>query len=252
MTKFILLAERRSGTSLMIDCLNNHPKIFCGKRVFGQEFKVKNPDKNNHSGDYFLYRSGSIKRNLLHYLNKKSSINNFLEKHFFKKNDLETIGFRFIYNNVSSYPEVVNWIKKNNIKVIHLVRENLLKTYVSTLTAKLHKMHHPRKGEKIITKSVKLDVSNLLKELERRKNEIELNRKIFSCNPYLEIKYEDFVKNRQDESYKILNFLGSESIMTLDSDLVKINPSRLSDVVSNYSEVKKILIGTNYSSFLDY
>lgn len=252
MQKYVLLAERRSGTSLLIDCLQKHPEIFCGKRVFGIDKRIKNPDDNNHSGDYFLYRTASLKNRLVHHLDRKKSLATFLGTEFFNSGRKESIvGFRFIYNNVGAYPQVVDWSVQNSVKVIHLVRENILKTYVSTVTAKLHKMHHPHLGDKIKTATLELDCDVLIAELARRTQDLENNRVLFKGAPYLELKYEDFVQHREAQSKRLLTFLGATDTGPLESTLVKINPPNLSDIIINYHEVEKALRGGPYERYLD-
>ena len=83
MTKFILLADRRSGTTLVIDCLTGHPGINCAKRAFGQEKKIRNPTENHHSSDFYLYRTASLANRGKYYLQKKQLIKSFLDERVF-------------------------------------------------------------------------------------------------------------------------------------------------------------------------
>jgi len=251
MRKFILLAARRSGTSLVIDCLNSHPDIHCVKRAFGLERKIKNPTSDKHSGGFYLYRTKSIVNRLRYYAGRAGLINDFLYEDVFNKNSKNhNTGFRVIYNMSSKYPELADWAKDNDVKVVHLIRKNILKTYVSSLTAPIHKMHHPREGENISTVKIQLDLKNVIKELNARLNEIDIQRERYASCTYKEIFYEDFIENQAEESIKLLDFIGADSKHLLKSTLVKINPDSLKQVVENYEEIERALKGSPLEEYL--
>jgi LPS sulfotransferase NodH len=250
--KFILLAARRSGTTLLIDCLNSHPEVDCVKRAFGLEKKIKNPTADNHAGGFYLYRVKNLANRLRYYTNRYALVDDFLQDEIFTPREgMPAAGFRLIYEMSSKYPEVSQWAQQNDAKVVHLIRGNLLKTYISTVTAAIHKMRHPREGAEIRTVKIHINPHEMIAELDRRAAAIEYQRQLFSGCPSLEVFYEDFVANRAAESGQLLRFLEVDESHDLQSDLVKINPESLTDLVENYEEVRHALLGTPHEKFLD-
>lgn len=251
MEKFVLLADRRSGTTLVIDCLNNLPRVNCEKRAFGIDKKIKNPTKDNHNGLFFLYREGVWKRQLRFFLQRRALIWDFLNDEIFLAGQSEDIrGFRLIYDKAEQHPEILKSLKGTGTKVIHLVRENILKTHISFKSAPIHKMHHPRKGDEVNHVLLHLDPNTILFELQKRLDRIEHKRSLIHDMPNLEVSYEEFVRDRQAQAARIQPFLGMDEILPFESDLVKINPDRLEDVIDNFEEIRDVLTGTKFEKFL--
>jgi len=251
MEKFVLLADRRSGTTLVIDCLNNLPRVHCEKRAFGIDKKIKNPTKDKHNGMFFLYREGVWKRQLRFYLQRQGLIKDFLNDEIFIPGQTEDIrGFRLIYGKVEQHPEILRSLKGTGTKIIHLIRENVLKTHISFKAAPIHKMHHPRKGDKVSHVRLHLDPDTIQHELTKRIKWIDHKKALIKDMPNLEVSYEDFVQDRQAQAARIQPFLGMDEVLPFESDLVKINPDKLADVIDNYEEIRDALTGTQFEKFL--
>ena len=251
MQKFVLLADRRSGTTLVIDCLNSVESIQCEKRAFGIDKKVENPDKNHHSGLFFLYRSETLSRKFKFWISRQSLIRDFLDERIFCTEEAQSIlGFRLIYNKADQHPEILDSLRNSETKIIHLVRENVFKTHISYLTAPMHKMHHPREGDQIKTVKLHLDAGTLLADLRKRNSRIEKRRNSLAGFDVLEVTYESFVKDRDGEAARIQPFLGLDEVVPFQTDLVKINPDSLADIIENYDEITNLLSGTEFEKFL--
>jgi len=251
MQKFVLLADRRSGTTLVIDCLNNLEEVSCEKRAFGIDKKIENPTPNHHSGMFYLYRNESFGRKLRFWVDRKNLIKEFLDNQIFQTNEPGGArGFRLIYNKADQHPQILSCLKGSETKIIHLIRLNVLKTHISFLTAPMHKMHHPREGAKIKTVKLRLDTNTLLQELRKRNARIEKKRRLIDGFESLEVNYEDFVTDRNSEAERIQPFLGFENVVPFETDLVKINPDNLEDLIENYQEVTSVLSGTEFERFL--
>lgn len=251
MIKFILLAARRSGTTLVIDCLNSHTQVKCVKRAFGLERKIKSPTEDQHSGGFYLYRTKNLYNRIRYYSKKYDLIDDFLcEDIFLPRDNYSAVGFRLIHEMSTRYPQIADWAKHNDVKIIHLVRENILKTYVSAQTAKVHKMHHPRKGERLRPAKIQIDTAELVNVLRGRLQNIDVQRSMFSETGYMELSYESFVEDRAEQSRRMLNHLEVDASEELVSDLVKINPDSLKDVIQNYDEVAEVLSNVGMEKYL--
>jgi len=251
MPPFIILAERRSGTTLLIDYLNNTSRISCEKRLFGIERRVVEPTPDHHSSLFFLYRTAAWSRRLRYYLSRTSLLWEFLDRSCVPPPGSDRItGFRLLYSATEHYPQILDWAERRQARILHLVRENILKTYISTETARIHKLHHPRIGDRLTPVAYTVDTSGLLANLHRRTERIERMRRLIADRPHRELSYEHLSADPGAVARDILPFLGAP-VEPFRSDLVKINPDRLSDLVTNYEQVADVLAGTPYVRFLE-
>lgn len=251
MTKFILLAARRSGTTLAIDCLNSHSQVECVKRAFGLERKIKNPTLDRHSGEFYLYRTRNLYNRIRYYAKRYDLIDSFLcDDIFSPREHIPAVGFRLIHEMSQMYPQIADWAKNNDVKVIHLVRENVLKTHLSAKTARIHKLHHPREGDGVNPIKIHINPDEIVSVLEKRLQDIGIQRNRYSGCDYLEISYESFVENRSDQSSRMLAFLGVDASKELVSNLMKINPDSIENIIENFDDVAEALKGTELERFL--
>jgi hypothetical protein len=65
------------------------------------------------------------------------------------------------------------------------------------------------------------------------------------------IQYENLLTHRDREVGRILEFLEVDGEFRLSTNLTKMNPDDLVDIIANYHEVAGILQGTEYESYLD-
>jgi len=68
--------------------------------------------------------------------------------------------------------------------------------------------------------------------------------------PYLEISYESLLKNHKDEMNKTLQFLGVSDNFSLSSNLVKVNPDSIEEIVENFEQVMQALKNTEFENYL--
>lgn len=241
MVKFILLSTQRSGSSFLGTALAGHLHVKCYEEVF--------MPKNDHDVAYRAYRSASIRRQIRDLIGRKKLIYEFLERLMASAPPAKAVGFKFMYRQAKRYSEVVDWCKEHDVRVTHLIRRNSLKLVVSHILARQRGVFHSRKA--LAPTKVHLDTLKLARELEKMADRVQRHRDIFSDGPYLEVFYEDFVARQDDEARRILDFLGIDEFEPLTSDLVKINPNNLEDLIENYQAVADALVGTPYESLLN-
>jgi len=223
--KFIVMTRSRTGSNLLISLLNSHKNI-------------------NAQGEIFRRLNGRNAQNILSGIFPKKSLH-------------KCFGFKlFYYHPLDSSQNDYDLIWKQitsdrSIKIIHLTRENLLRVHVSRLIAgKTDDWANAKITNVIKDKTVKVDPSELIKDIETTKNYILKTRRLFEHHDVLEITYEDLINNRQDTLDLILNHLNQERLM-LQSDLIKQNPEKLDDLISNYNEVKEVIQNSKYYSMLN-
>jgi Sulfotransferase family len=244
MQRFIIAGTQRTGTSLIESTLNSHSDIRC-------------------LGEVFLFRRGRGKfieasyrqfvdqrrfaRSIAHYTDRRRLVKEYLDE-FYQVSNMRATGFKFMLSQANQFPDAIRYLQENKIRVLHVVRDNALKTLVSRISARSRKLYHSI--EDIEVDKVYLPPRRLLKSLAQILDESERWKHLAAENPYLKISYESFLDDRDQVLKSMLNFLGVEYATSMSSDLKKINSDNLSDVVVNYAEVTRILTGTRYEIFL--
>jgi LPS sulfotransferase NodH len=199
---------------------------------------------------FHKFRTASIQRKIDYIFRKEQLIDAFLSEFYVPANGVKAVGIRLAYIQANIHPEVLEWAIKNDVSVVHLVRENSLKTVVSNVTAKKRRLHHATSKVEQVT-TVHLPPRKLKRHLTWLTERIKKYRTMLGDKRYLEISYESFVANREAETRRLLDFLNIDQFVPLTTDLVKINPDSLADIIENYAEVKQALSGTAFEKFLD-
>ena len=97
-----------------------------------------------------------------------------------------------------------------NIKIIHLVRENKLRTYVSGQIARKTNQWTRKTNHKISIedKQIKIETEDLLEKLKEMKKFEDQTKIQFSGHEFLEISYEDLVSDKNKimgQVFELLN-----------------------------------------------
>lgn len=241
MIKFIILSTQRSGSAFLVTSLTSHPRIHCYREIF----LATNPQPES----YRTYRTQSLQHRVAHVFQGKRLIDSYLTQLYCPEGQGDAVGFKFMYSQAETLPEVVTWLRNHQVKVIHLIRTNILKKIVSNQTAKVRKIYHSTEPVEAI--KIRINTKKLKRTLTYVTHQIEIYRVVFKDNPYLELTYESFVANRDRETQRLLQFLHiSEPCISLTSDLVKLNSDSLEMLIENYDEVSQTLVGTEFERFL--
>ena len=260
MVKFLIITQPRSGSAWFMSCLNSHPQIYCPRlpTLFSKynlsplkRFKPRFLQIDNRISPYYQYRSRSFKRQIAHRFNRNNLIHEFLSDLYTENRNVKAIGFKVNYSQVRKYPATISWVKQNNVKIMHLIRINLLKRLVSHKIAKARNLLHSTQAVKPM--KIYIDPKILIQDFRRRRARFDKYNKRFMevfKVPFLEVAYESLLADLDTEIGKVLKFLEIDEFMPLTSEFVKINPDSLEDIVENYSEIKKTLINTEFENFL--
>jgi hypothetical protein len=224
----------------MVTSLTSHPDIHCYREIF----LPTNPKPET----YRTYRMQSLPRKVAHLFQRKQLIDSYLTDLYAADGNLKALGFKFMYSQAEKLPDVVTWLKDHEVRVIHLIRANTLKKIVSGETAKTRKLYHSTKPVEAI--KVRINTRKLKRTLAYVLHQVETYRSVFKDNPYLELTYESFVANRDQETQRLLEFLHIQPPVSLTTDLVKLNPDSLEALIENYDDVVKTLAGTEFERFL--
>jgi len=231
--RFIVIGTQRSGTTYLGDLLSSHQQIHMGQELFKVEKNKINVDDDNYG--YFL---------------KEKSVDQFLDDFYEKRlANNNAAGFKIMLNHMERFPEVLEYIHKKKIKCIYLERANQLKIALSRLKARKTQVYHST--EQIKHQSLKIDPDSLLTELHAIRQSVEKLRQISKQTGCYELTYESLVKDKNNEMKHLLKYLDISYTGELDSSLKKISSDIVSDIVSNYDEIREMLSDTEFAKYLD-
>lgn len=224
--KFVIVSDARTGSTLLMALLNNHPEIIAGGEIFKQ---LKNCSCKEIWVDFFRKRPRQTK----------------------------WLGFKLFYDHPwnSKDKEVWNFIENDKeIVVIHLIRENILRSYVSKqigLKTKLwtENVHRPH-AIKTEDKTVQIDPVKCLANLKEIENLRVQTAQRFSDHKIIPVTYEELNRDKNkvmNRIFKELNVEGRKIMTTMK----KQNPEKLEDLVTNYDILKNALIKTKWHFCLD-
>lgn len=249
MTKFVIFTTPRTGSTLLIKTLDTHPEIMCA----GEIFFFKGAVFHNECRYHFIKVPfiGNKLNYVVNYPFIWLKLKEFLNK-FFNTNSKgeKARGFKLMHYQTYYLPGIFDYLKSNDIKVIVLIRKNVLRNTLSDLRARSTGVYHNAAGVNVnAIPKFKVDIDELgkkMKEIEGFNRQLEktsagLNSRIFY--------YEDF-ENWGDTIGQIQRFIGVKE-EGLKAASRKLNPERLEDMMENYAEVKQWLSSNGYAQYLD-
>ncbi len=246
MTRFIVFTTPRTGSTLLVKSLDTHPEIFCAGEIFllgGTQF---------HGECSFHFWRLPLPKKLIYLLNFPNmwlNLKSFLNHFFAPKNGIHAKGFKLMHFQTAYMPGIIDYIKKQDVKVILLLRENLLKNTLSDLRARDTGVYHNSGSVTEKLPKFHVDINLLSKKMGEIENfNKQLDQKTASMNR-LKVAYEDF-DNWDATMSRILKFLEVENIPVAPVSK-KLNPDKLEDMIANYEEMKNWLQQNNYAQFLD-
>jgi hypothetical protein len=268
----VLVARMRSGTTAFRSVLSSHPKI----RTLGEVFH--NDYLNDRRYFYNFYLHAAQQDPTLCLPSGENRVRVFSDYVSFLKSDLGLTddGDRVLvmginYNSLHalntywqhpfSPPHIFHVLRRLNISIIHLRRENLLRTLISEHRARRLGIWHRRADGETSpspepSPAIELDPRSLLAELEERDLEISFMQKCLSAYPrVLDLTYEQTFQPDNQLSAEVLqqcaDFLGVENRFDTYSKFQPTAPPTLREAVSNYDELRKLIDGSRFEHLLD-
>lgn len=250
---FVIWFGQRSGSTHLVSLLDSHPLGACFPEIFFT-------GEGGVPFDYFQ-RSSCL------------TVDAFLTRFFaynwgpagadlpygsYQRKPAAAVGFKLKYTQVNTYPEVFQYIhdRRTEIRVIHLIRKNVLARLVSCTALKqvlqrFGKANIMRSSlEDRIEVATWLDPVTLVDDLRRLENEAEFGRRLVEPLVTKEVYYEDLVERPYHALAEVQDFVGLPVRGGLYSGFRKILPTDLEQCVVNFATVKAVLSGSEYETFL--
>lgn len=221
-SKVIVLSRSRTGSNLLINLLNSHPNICFSGEIFR--------DMQDRSFDQIYNSVFSVKPPFI-----------------------KAVGFKIFYYHPEDVDSKEVWerlINEKDIKVIHLKRENILRTLVSRKIAEENDFWTQNsKRSKISNKQISLSRDECITFFEKTRNWEQQYDELFRDHPKIEVFYESLVNGQNHEELgRIQSFLGVK-VKNLKTNLRKQNPENLAELIVNYDELEEGFRNTSWEHF---
>jgi LPS sulfotransferase NodH len=249
-TRFVVTCPARTGSSMLTSLLQSHPEICCHGEVFG--WRVFEGFKGiNYNGPISEHRKPPIVDKLVQLRLDDPVL--FLRDFVLFAGEYKAVGLKFKYEELSieHFTAVRHWIRDNqDIKIIHLTRQNLLKRYASQVIAtKITKVFNTWQEVPPPTR-ITLSPEECEREFAHTEQRQERYTKLFAKHDVLHMTYEELIADRDVKLTQIQTFLGLEPT-ELRTGMKKLNPDSLADLLENYNELHQHFVGTRFESFFD-
>jgi len=166
---------------------------------------------------------------------------------------IKAVGFKLFYEHLNRDEWEKLWSHKY-IRIIHLTRENRLRTIVSLdIAFKTDQwgVSANDKDKQLVEKRITLDTSKLIDRLDQIHNYETFTRNRFKDRHILEVVYEELTTKPREIFQYIGGYLGVYDIDPSKITLAKQNPESLEQLIENYDEVYGLLKNTKYAPHLN-
>ena len=275
--RFIVLADARTGSYMLVQALDSHPNVTCFSELFNWQldyvdFNVAGYD--NSSAEDKALRDRDFER--------------FLRERIYcpRPVEIRATGFKLLYSHVWGYTGLLErLVEDSEVRIVHLRRRNLLRMFVSSKLAEasgvwrvdrgftpvqllqqrtwrralrrpsralaaLRSVLRPPAASPAAEKALTLSIDECLAFFAKAQHEVEHFTHLFEAHPSLSICYEDTVSDRAGVFGQVQSFLGAPPARLMVT-LARQNPEPLSELIANYEELRAAFRGTPQAAFFD-
>jgi len=242
-TKFVVLASQRTGSSWLMDLLNQQPRSEAFGELFLPQHQTSPGVLSNTYPRFIDWKpTGRLARRLRTFsycdgLYSRSAI----------------VGFKLMYSQLKVYPELLVYFKLKQIRLVHLVRRNDLDTVVSEqLAASTGVFHRRSNGQHSDVANLRLDPAHVVRRVRRLRRTKQTARWLIQIGGLCskEVAYEDLVA-QPEALERITAYLGMHSDASRESHLRRVRRQPLDMLISNYAEIAAALRIAGLGDLLD-
>lgn len=261
--RYALISKQRSGTKFFKLTLSKHPEIFTYPEILSVNGdKWKRPENVHHFMiDRFTRDPSSLIEN-----RNRENYKEYIE-HLYNSSDSHVVGLDLKYNQLDQFDTFKSCLTKTDVRVIHLIRKNVLRQHLSEIQYKLLDRSSIPEGKiyeigALPITAVTLDCDErLLTPLTKAIEQIEDNRHFLKANfEYLEVYYESFIPKGQlfadsiptqilQDTYDFLDI--EDRLFTPQVTRKAQHPYPIRDLILNYEEVHTFLSKEGLSHLLN-
>ena len=240
--RFIILGRSRIGSNFLRGLLNTHSQIVVLGELFQNQSAIgwAYPGYLNTPRMYSLFLNNPVK---------------FIEKKVYKKFPLKVsaVGFKIFYYHAQNenWKPVWDYFRDlKSIKIIHIKRKNILRTHLSRKLAALTDAWVDTNGGLWEGGVVRLDYEDCLHDFVQTRQWEQTYDALFENHPLVEIFYEDLARDYSVVMRQVQEFLGVPP-EDVQPQTFKQSSQPLTQVISNYVELKKRFSGTEWEAFFE-
>jgi LPS sulfotransferase NodH len=245
-TKFLILSSQRSGSAWLISLLNK----LGNTTAYGELLLRRRRGAGGGDWDSAFAYPRFIETQPGGLAIRPFSVFSYLDVIYRRPG---VVGFKLMYWQLWSYPEVLAYLVRHHIRVVHLVRRNHLDVLISgAMKARTGQAHLLAGQPRPDGTRIELDPGTLVYRLKKLRRNILVARKLLRCCrlPHVEVAYEDLLRDQSHFSL-IIDFLSINTDgCAPSSDLLRIRRGGHADVISNYDEVKEALAGSAFAELI--
>jgi LPS sulfotransferase NodH len=238
----IILATQRTGSTFLVECLQSHPEIECSGEILNGALDVPVP---TYRGPLNLVLKGWRLAKTGSWMPRRR-----LDA-FYGRGSAKVRCFKIMYNHLSRPFVLRYFLEFEDVRVMHLRRHNLLKVHVSTLLMDKRREVHATAPKETVW--IRVNPAKAIASMRKARALYEAIDKTFERHPRLQIGYESLFDGKYlqaDTCRRICDFLGVQQ-HRMESQLVKLNPESLRDMVINYDELEVAISRTEFANMLD-
>lgn len=243
-TRFVIVSTQRSGSTWLVDVLNRIDNTVVYGELFLRQKRVWDAGALDYPRYVDLDRSQ-------HSWVRPFSVFAYLDGLYDRPG---AVGFKLMYSHLRHYPEVIAYLWRHRVNVVHLVRRNYFNIIISREMVQARgQAHLVGDRTQMETPQLHFEPSRLIREMQWMERRLNIMRGLLKSLrlPTYEVAYEDLVA---DTAYfeKIRRLLGLDTNSTVpQSALHKITDRCHADLISNYQEVKQALAPTVFATLID-
>jgi hypothetical protein len=225
-TKFMIVSRGRTGSTLLQLLLDSHPDIFMYGEQFGGGGMPSSPE------DIYLK---------MNYKTPREYMDNYV---FASKDGFRAIGFKLMYGHLDKVKNgnFEQYIQDRQIKVIHLVRKQMLDVCLSSVLAK----ETNKWVGSVFTEPVNISPKCCRSTFERYTAAIEEMDNLGGHKVYYsELKDPEVQRG-------MLDYLGVRRVpMKISERTIKQRVKSKREMILNYEELKECFVDTEYSKYFE-
>lgn len=224
-TKFVVFAQGKTGSTLLVDLLNSSPDVHCD--------------------DEILYHPVPLPRTyvLAHSRRANKPIYGFKVKVYQLEREQRRDAHRFLHD-----------LHARDWKIIYLRRNNLLRQILSNKIRQQRGTPYYQPGHEVLRiERLTVDAADLIARLKYRQEQLQHEERALDGLPHLCVTYEDDLigaENHQRTLDRLFDHLGAQRTV-VKTKLGRINTLPLSELIANYDEVARHLSRAGFGSFLE-
>ena len=256
MKEVAIVAQQRTGSTLLSKCLDSHSLVWSLaielylRRTSGA-FLIGLGQSAEVLNDF--YTVGRLRYDLMR--GRPRSVRTCTDSDPEERSRPIRVA-KIMHNQMLATPRLDRYVIKNTrIRIIHLRRENLLKQHVSNMLNKQREAHRrpAQATESVSVARIRVNPTYAMLRMRVAKMLYQWYDRRLSQHPKIELVYERMVGTNglsEPAAEMVCEFLGIPP-EPLRTDLVKLNPDNLSQIVTNYGELVHALTGTEFEQYLD-